>query len=360
MAGTSFLFLIALIKIAGMRPRHAGHFWQYPPLWSSLLIVATALVPCLFVYDHQPVLTGGVKWLVGLSVLSVWLIAGIALPIAYRRRRGTTDKEADEHLPPKAFEKLNDSQLEAWLSDESAIESSAQDFFGAQDRARRIWNALNTRRSAAEPNLMQTVVLEGPFGSGKTSVINLLKSLVASEGDGKFLLVQVSAWGFSSVAARQHILRQVVERLSADVDCLAVRDLPRDYVDALTESSKWFALLKPSLSEPPPAERLKRLLPILAAIDLNLIIVIEDSDRNDVDFNPQHLQSMLNDFRGVERITFVLTVGSTSRVDFPKIAEQIESIPRLSGDEALLMVDRIRDYCRQAWPSVDPIANEPQ
>ena len=131
-------------------------------------------------------------------------------------------------------------------------------------------------------------------------------------------------------------------------------------MDALTESTKWFALVKPSLATPSPAERLKRLLPILAAIDIRLVVVIEDSDRNDIDFNPQHLQSMLNDFREVERLSFILTVGSTSKVDFPKVAEQIESIPRLSQSDVLSMVDRVRDLCREAWPTIDPIADEPE
>jgi hypothetical protein len=360
LAGTSAILLVGLLKISGMRPCHARHFWRYPPLWTSLAIIGTALAPCLFVYERQLPFNGAAKWLVLAFAFSGWLVMGLALPACYRRRSSSTNEEPGDHGHPKSLDAVTHAELETWLADERAIESSEQDFFGAADRALRIWNVLQTRRSAVEPNLMQTVVLEGPLGSGKTSVINLLNNIIASRGDGKFLLMRVSAWGFSSSAAREYILRQVVENLSNEVDCLAVRDLPRDYVDALTESSKWFALLKPSLSEPPPAQRLKRLLPILAAIDLRLVVVIEDSDRNDVDFNPQHLQSMLNDFRAMERMTFILTVGSTSRVDFPKIAEQIESIPRLSRDQALFMVDQLRDYCRSTWPIIDPIANEPE
>jgi hypothetical protein len=324
----------------------------------SPLIICTALVLAVLIYRRELFVTKPVAGVSCICLVLGWVIVGLALPIVYRRRLVVTSREAPEDLPAKDLHELSGTELRAWLTDERAIESPTQDFFGAQDRARRIWNALTVQRSAAKPHLMQTVVLEGPFGSGKTSVISLLRNIVDQEGDGKYLLVQVSAWGFSSTAARQHILNQVIEVLSNDVDCLGVRDLPRDYVEALMESNKWFALLKPSLSELAPAERLKRLLPILAAIDIHLVVVIEDSDRNDIDFNPQHLQSMLNDFREVERLSFVLTVGSTSRVDFPKVAEQIESIPRLSRGDALSLIDNVRDYCRDTWPTIDPLANE--
>jgi KAP family P-loop domain len=360
LTGTSAIFLVAFLIVTRMRPRQSRYFWSYPPLLSCVLIIGTGIVIALFIFPRALAISDTVRWASYLSIFSGWLVVGLLLPFLYRRRRHATGHQSNEDPRSQKLQDLTAEELLAWLADERAIESSAQDFFGAQDRAHRIWNALNKRRSAAKPHLMQTVVVEGPFGSGKTSVVSLLRNIVKHEGGGKYLLIQVSAWGFSSIAARQHILNQVIEVLSKDVDCLAVRDLPRDYVEALTESNKWFALLKPSLSEIAPVERLRRLLPILAAIDIHLVVVIEDSDRNDIDFNPQHLQSMLNDFREVERLSFVLTVGSTSRVDFPKIAEQIESIPRLSRGEVLSIVDRVRDYCRERWPAIDPLANEPE
>ncbi len=329
---------------------------------SSILIVCLSLIYVAIVPATVTVTGLGLtqRWLIALCPIVLWFAAGLIAPIAYRSPAAVGIPPSDNIYYKRRLDDLDITALLAWLSDERAIESDDQDFFEAIDRAQRIWNAVQKHRSALRPHLLQTVVLEGPFGAGKTSVVNLLQRFVEREGDGRYLVVPVSAWGFSSLSARQHVLNQVIEQLSEHVDCLAVRDLPRDYVDALVESNKWFALLKPSVSQLAPAERLKRLMPILNAIDLHLIVVIEDSDRNDVDFNPQHLQSMLNDFREVERLSFILTVGSASGVDFPKVAEHIETIPRLSQYDALSLIDAVREYCRDNWIPIDPVADEPE
>ncbi|HVF72410.1 MAG TPA: P-loop NTPase fold protein [Chthoniobacterales bacterium] len=358
--GTLVCFLVVVLMVSGGRPRHGRYFWRYPPLLSALLLIATALtVTLLFSSTAAEWVGDAIRWSAYVGTALAWLSIGVVIPLCYRRHRRRKEQTSDD-VAPKELQQLTFAELRTWLGDERPIESPSQDFFGAEDRARRIANALQTRRCAAAPHLMQTVVLEGPLGAGKSSVIRLLSNILEAEAKQRYLLITVSAWGFSSSAARQHILSQIVQVLSKDVDCLSVQDLPRDYVEAFTKANSWFALFKPALGELPPAVRLKRLLPILSAIDVHLVVVIEDSDRNDVDFNPQHLQSMLNDFREVERLSFILTVGSTSRVDFPKVAEQIESIPGLSRGDALSLVDQVRDYCRDKWPAIDPLENEPE
>lgn len=359
MNGTSVILLIALLRMSAIRFRHARYFWRYPPIWTAVIIVGTAGA-LAFLLTESSTISRASAYKIMLIPLLMWIIAGALLPFVYRQRRLKSRPETSVEYPPRKLEDFSTEELQAWLSDERAIDSTEQDLFAAQDRAARIWRTLTKHRSVANRQLLQTVVLEGPFGSGKTSVIRLLQNLINEQGAGKYMLVEVSAWGFSSVVARHYILNRIIEVLSEHVECLAVHDLPRQYVEALTETSKWFAVLKPSLTEVAPVVRLKRLLPILNALDIYLVVVIEDSDRNDVDFNPQHLQGMLNDFRDVDRLSFILTVGSASRVDFPKIAEQIESIPRLSRDQVLLIIDRVRDYCRENWKTVDPLVNEPE
>jgi hypothetical protein len=357
-AGTSLILLILLVRFSGAKVRHAERFWSYPPLLTSVGLVATAAAAAFAPYRSFVPFGERSYWVVCGLLLFGWIIAGVIIPLAYRVRRKPRRAQAQHQA--MNLQELSFHELQTWLDDERAIETAAQDLFGAEDRARRIWNALQTRRSRSAPHFMQTVVLEGALGSGKTSVINVLDRIIRESGHCDYLLVPVSAWGFSSAAARQHILGQVVEKLSMQLDCLAVHDLPRRYIEAVTESQKWLTFLRPSLSELAPAERLRRLLPMLSAVDLHLVVIIEDSDRNDAEFNPQHLQSMLNDFREVERLSFILTVGSSSRVDFPKVAEQIESIPRLSRGDVLALVDRVRDYCLSNWPSIDPLADEPE
>jgi len=358
--GTSILALTAVIAISGERLRHARRFWSYPPLWTSILIGGTVL---------DIVLGAATRWYPDLAttfliasgfIAAIWFLAGVALPLLFAKRRSSSRRSAEPFKKKPELQKVSIEQLLNWLANEEAISSAEEDFFEAEYRARRILNAIRTRRSGDSKRLLQTVVLEGPYGSGKTSVVRLLKAMLELEEPHAYVLVEVSAWGFSSVVVREHVVNAIVEALFAQVDCLAVRDLPRQYAQAVTESGKWFSLLKPSLSELTPAKRLSRLSPVLAACDLHAVVVIEDSDRNDIEFNPQHLQAMLNDFRQIERLSFVLTVGSASLVDFPKVAEHIEVIPGLSQRFALSLVDRIRQYCRDHWANIDPLVNEPE
>src|SRR5437868_8745993 len=46
---TSGIFLAGLLRVSGMRPRHALHFWRYPPLWTSLLLIGTAIAVWLLI-----------------------------------------------------------------------------------------------------------------------------------------------------------------------------------------------------------------------------------------------------------------------------------------------------------------------
>lgn len=203
---------------------------------------------------------------------------------------------------------------------------------------------------------MQTVVVEGPFGSGKTSAIRLLERLNISDPD-TIILVIVSTWGISSSAVRQYTLNRAIEELGKRVDCRALRGMPQAYVDAFSQSSKWLSvLLAPWVSEKEPVEQLRLMTPILRAIDAQLVIVIEDSDRKAPDFDPAHLHAMLNDFRRVERLSFVLTVGNAAEVDFAKLAEQIIFIPRVPVSDAAFFLDKIRDHCREKWPAIDILA----
>jgi len=257
-----------------------------------------------------------------------------------------------------ALIKLPIEELKEWLSTESAIGASTSDFFGAEERARQVWNALRTRRrDGSGHEFRQTVVIQGPFGAGKTSVVRLVENLASESEDERYIFAHVNCWGFSSIAAQEHILERAIEELSQTVDCLALRRLPAAYANTIRESNSWFSLLTYITGEEKePAVQLRRFTPLLRAIAAQLVIVIEDTDRNGPDFDQKHIEAMLYRFREVERVSFILTAGSKSDIDFPKIAEHISFISPLRVDAVLALVNRIRDYCFTNWIFIDPTA----
>lgn len=357
--GTSALLLIVCVKVSGVRWRHLRYFWSYPPLLVSVLIAWTlaliALAACgAKVQPHGRLPVTALL----VATTAVWM-AGALIPFILGLRPKRIGNRTEEPKTRDDLRELTFDELVVWLGDERAIGARGDDYFGANERALQVWEAIKTRRSEGpQISLLQTVVIEGPFGSGKTSVIELLSRIIAEDQPEKFIVCRISAWGFSSAAARQFILDQAVEALGQRVDCLAVRGLPKAYTDALSQSVKWLpASLYSSIDESTPVQKLQSLTPILRAIDANLIVVVEDSDRSGSDFEPEHLQAMLNDFRQVERLSFILTVGSTARIDFPKLAEQIITIARLRPTDAGFFLDRIRDHCRKSWPVIDAVTD---
>lgn len=359
--GTSLLLLFVCLKISGVRFRHFQHFWSYPPLLVSVFIAWTLFILGLAYLPQATALRGEMPmtFLVG-GTIAMWLVAGLALPLFWRLHVKASHSSATSSKTRDELRNLEFNDLTNWLGDERPIASGGEDYFGAADRAFQVWEAIQSRRSGPSSNcFLPTVVIEGPFGSGKTSIIELLCRRVAEERPEGFIVARVSAWGFSSAAARQFVIEQAVEVLRQRVDCLAVRGLPEAYTNALSEYGTWLqAILYPWTEKRSPVERLQLLTPILKAIDARLIVVIEDSDRSGSDFESAHLQAMLNDFRQVERLSFILTVGSTARIDFPKLAEQIVTVALLPSTDAALFLDRVRDHCRKVYKAVDVVTDK--
>jgi thymidylate kinase len=362
--GACILLLVPCVKVTGFRWRQLRYFWSYPPLLVSVLIAWTVVLILAEMFPNTlSTIAPSASGAATRATIGLWIIFGVLLPLALRR--GPT-RAADRRSSAKTRDELREltlGELLKWLADERPIAIRTEDYFGADDRASQIWEAIRERRSA-KSSLMQTVVIEGPFGSGKSGIVELLARRIEEEQPERFILARVSAWGFSSSAARQYVLEQALEALRMRVDCTALRKLPKSYMEALSQCAKWLsAVFLPWSEEATPVQRLQSITPILKAIDAHLIIVIEDSDRAASDFDPAHLQAMLHDFRQVEHLSFILTVGSTARIDYPKLAEQIITVSPVALSDAAFLLDRIRDYCRKEWRSTDLIAdtlNRPQ
>jgi hypothetical protein len=247
---------------------------------------------------------------------------------------------------------INQRNRDDWLCNEGPISSAASDRLNHAYRAERVATALLTERIPGT-RLMQTVAIRGPYGSGKSSLVNMVKERIAGR---RVVFVDVSCWGFeNSTRAREYVVKRCVEELSERADCLALRGLPQHYVGALSASGSWGASLASLFNQPKsPRDQLTRFEPILSALDLQLVVVIEDADRNGEDFDPTHIEAMLHDFRSIQRLSFVLTVDATRGFEFPKIAEVIEFLPAMPKHAVMEHLDRVRKELRDGKEFIDP------
>lgn len=363
---TVFVSLILMVRQSRFSWRHFKNLWSWPPVTVSVPLGFWMLSLGISILD-TPYWVGLGGWhiqnpslIISFStssfVVALWLISKWMT-----RSKTTAGKTPQSRV--SSFEDLEELPMEkllSWLDNEAPITHEDADLFGSQLRAHRIFEALKQKRPNPDgKELYKTAVIQGPFGSGKSTIVAFIKEAAQASGRSQYIFAHVNCWGFSSTAAQEHILDQAISQLSEHVDCLSLHHLPAAYADAISDSSSWLAALTSVMGTPSsPVEVLRLLTPILRAIGAHLIIVIEDTDRNSSDFDQKQIEAMLHSFRQVECVSFVLTAGSRSQIDFPKIAEHIQFVPRLPTKIAMTLMDRVRQHCMNHWKFVDPTSGQ--
>lgn len=290
------------------------------------------------------------------GILFSYLIIHAKLSQLQKRARPST-------LPPQDslrfadLLKLDIPTLLRWTANEAPIESAAADMFGMQTRANRIVQALRRARPNSSGAMFpQTVVVQGPYGSGKSSLVRLVRKQAENSDDPRMIFVEFNCWGFESTTrAQEHVLAQCVEALHEVIDCTSLRSAPARYAQAISSAApNWVAPFFSALVPPPsPREQIGRFAPLLRLSKAHLVAVVEDTDRNGGDFDPSQIEAMLYHFRSVERMAFIVTAGPQVRIEFPKIAERIEFLPQLPKFIVLALIDRARDHGLTSQPFVD-------
>lgn len=246
-----------------------------------------------------------------------------------------TSKRSIQTWHGKTIGELTAVELQEWLRNESPVDL---DLFGLAETAHRILQRL--------ANGKNTVAVLGSFGAGKTSLVEMAEKRAFRERKPLWF-VRISCWGFEdSSRVQQEVLSQVVKYVGNRVDCLGIRGLPNDYMDAVTKQVSWFGLLQSFASHKlSPLEQLQRLSPILRAIGLSVVVVIEDVDRNGRSFDLSHIQALLARFREVNGLSFVLAISAGQQFDFAKLCEFVEPVPTLTASEILKTVHKVRQLC---------------
>jgi hypothetical protein len=361
-----------------MRPRR-GHFlkgrWlRFPPLIMSvpiagLFCAGIALLPesLLGIFGAPP--SKDLWWATaaGCTVSASGMVGWIWWPRLFSPASSTgRSKKIGDPLEvsiPSTEASTIETRAAAvleWASDEAPIAERSKDMLNSQERAVRILDALNTKRTdRASADFCQTVVIQGAFGSGKSSVVKLVREEARRRGSDNLVFVTLNCWGFE-VGTRvvEHVLTECVDTLHEHVDCTAIRAAPSAYARAVAaNASGWITSMLSGLqSEESPAAHIARFGPLLATGDLHLVAIVEDTDRNGQGFDVGQIEALLHQFREVERMAFILSAGENSRIEFPKIAEHIEFLPAVRKERVLAVLDTIREAHRSSGEWIDPVS----
>jgi hypothetical protein len=87
-----------------------------------------------------------------------------------------------------------------------------------------------------------------------------------------------------------------------------------------------------------------------------LIVIIEDTERKSTQFDLASIEGLLNRFRDIPDISFVITASPDAKIDFVRLCEHTELIPDLETNTVVSIVSLVREYCRNKFPNdIDPV-----
>lgn len=330
LAALAFIFLS---RIGALHPSYRlSIMLRYPPAWLSSflvviffggLVVHGSLISFSLTINDQ---------YLKLSLTLISVLIGLLLAFFYvkfeetRFSHGVASSERYSSFSPLRNIFDNDMDFINWVTDESPIRYPSEDAFDHVIPARRI-----ARFLLQESHNSFWIV--GPYGCGKSSLINLIEYYILHPGDlgsprpkssGQVIRCNIDGWGRVSGSVAQKILELGIEKVKRHVDCTSIISLPDNYHRAIAGTKSpgvavLSALLRPS---PDPGPQLSRLDDILAASKLRLIIFLEDLDRNvDDKIIDEEMPALLDRLHKLKWVTFVWTSGAE-----PKSSELLARI----------------------------------
>jgi hypothetical protein len=341
------VLLVYLNWVAGFRFRHIKSLIKYPSFLFAVILSS-------IVIDYYPLNSAQVfvdffriphvGFTSAVYIFSL-LITGTLREVDCLIAKPKADLEKRTKPAGGIFSNFSVEQIIEWAKCETPITSEEEDFLGFSYRADRVLEYLLKRER-------NTVAIVGYYGAGKTSLTELAAKRAGSTHKDKLLFASVSCWGFNdATAAQEAVLGQIVAELSECGDCFAIEGMPSRFVKALSGTSNYLESFFSFIAPKDPDAQLKQICPILRALGVRLVVVVEDTERKGAQFDMAIIEGLLNRFRGISDISFVITASPDAMIDFVRLCEHTEVIPDLESEIVIKIISRVREHCLSKFPN---------
>ena len=196
-----------------------------------------------------------------------------------------------------------EADLLKWLSKEEPVSDSSYLMFNRTLYVERILNRLKINEASNQ------IALCGEYGSGKTSILNIVCNKLESES---WLTLKIDSWGRDSKTLGKQILNMMLNKANEHFDISALQPLPSNYQNALKLKGGWFNFFGELTNkyESTYHEQINELDLILTALKIKILVVLEDLDRNnDMVNHCSELGVLLDKLKCTKSIRFVVAVG---------------------------------------------------
>ncbi len=344
----SIVFVSLLFGLLSPRWAHFRAIRKIPPAWSSWVVAAVIV----FILDSADLVQPGRDFVwhwIGYGAGSIVIVGAWYGFLSGPSRSARPD---DTRVSTTTIEELlrDWTALEKWLQRDALADD---DLIGNRRVARRL--AVYLRNQGG------TIGLVGPFGSGKSSIINWLEQEIAKSNNSeklKILICKLSCWGFEDSTMAVHVLLgNAVQTVAAHADCFSIRHLPESYRKMFSAPGDWVRNAADLiLGADDPISEFRRLSEILESLNARLVVVVEDVDRTDSSrFDRQEVLALLhrlkNDFGGV---SFILAAGNSESadIDFAKLCDHIELLRDFDAGQVSAIVNAVREHCLSTFRDI--------
>ncbi|EGI74258.1 hypothetical protein PH505_ai00640 [Pseudoalteromonas distincta] len=287
--------------------------------FSLIAVISTA-----FIYWH--ISHAGFSWPLFITV-DIYIFSAIFLIIKYinecikaKWKRNQITLERTKNLSSGDFKTLD--EFKSWFKDDSTIKSTEELEPDLQVYAKRITERLQNGGDKYEKNLAQHIALCGPYGCGKSSIVESIVNDLAknSAKESVWIHSDISTWGAASGSVAHVVLSHIIDDISQYIDMCAFRALPKHYTEALKSGGSVFQFASTLLAGPVDIEgSFQKLNDVLDATNHKLLITLQDVDRGTGGENEKRLNDIaalldrLKD-KNLSNINFIVAMGNENEV----------------------------------------------
>ena len=350
-----FYLLAEPVRFRLLRRQQWRGFWLYPPLWfavplSLVLLGAREMwLPAgLAAYSSNSPSLIPREWVAAAAALVAVLLR--QLPRALRRKSSMAsqaENTSSEHSGSK--DQGSPDGIEEWISSgERPLQSDEEDLFGHRRLSTRITRVIGEEK--------RSVALLGEFGTGKSSILNLVRAELGSVSF-TVIVARIDVWTIPNAEdAPSNALKSIIHALDDYVDTTDLRGLPRSYKRlAAAEPSGRLARFFGGDWSKDSVQAIERLSPILEALDAQIVLMVEDLERTGEKFDNRHLERFLLRLKGLERASVVVAINPVhATFDFAKVCDTIERVPLICADDVARIVNLAYNSWRTKYDHIDP------
>ncbi|NQZ07328.1 MAG: hypothetical protein HRT35_09230 [Algicola sp.] len=207
-----------------------------------------------------------------------------------------------------------------------------------QDKFERVKTAqlLAEKMLPSAAGVLKRQALIGPYGAGKSSVLNLVEEhIVQSKYGREWLFVRFNAWGRADESQNVQglILDSIIDELAKIAAVASIKSIPQHYLAALRDLHSSTKVLSYFMSEGlTETEHLARLDRFLSHLGIKVCVFIEDIDRNkDAYDNCNTIAPLLDKLDHTLNVHFIFAIGYKLQLSaiISRITDYREDLPSL-------------------------------